>query len=75
VDPAPAVLRAPGPAALAEGPSAPTPNRVTGALRAAEGLRAAALAEAVGVFRITVRRYGQVRRPGLVHGLVRCTAG
>jgi hypothetical protein len=57
MDPARAVLRAPGPAALAEGLSAPTPNRVTGALRAAgSGPPAAALAKAVGVSRITACR-------------------
>ncbi len=58
VDRALAALRAPGPAALPKGLSAPTLERVTGALRGAgEGLTAAALAGSVGISRITARRY------------------
>ncbi|MCH0573016.1 response regulator [Streptomyces sp. MUM 136J] len=84
VDRALATLRAPGPAALPKGLSAPTLERVTGALREAEtGLTAAGVAEAVGISRITARRYlehlvdagragrepiyGQVGRPELVY--------
>ncbi|MFR9796961.1 response regulator [Streptomyces sp. MS06] len=84
VDRALAALRAPSPAALPKGLSAPTLERVTDALRAAEaGLTAAGLAEAVGISRITARRYlehlagtglaarnpvyGQVGRPELVY--------
>jgi response regulator of citrate/malate metabolism len=84
VDRALAVLRAPAPAALPKGLSGPTLERVTGTLReAAEGLTAAAAAEAVGISRITARRYlehlvdtgragrsplyGQVGRPELVY--------
>ncbi|CAL9444410.1 Transcriptional regulatory protein CitT [Streptomyces sp. enrichment culture] len=58
VDRALATLRPPGPAALPKGLSAPTLERVTDTLRAAgEGLTAAALGEAVGISRITARRY------------------
>ncbi|MET9833863.1 response regulator [Streptomyces sp. NPDC006385] len=84
VDRALAALRAPGPAALPKGLSAPTLERVTGAVREAEeGLTAAGVAEAVGISRITARRYlehlveagraerkpvyGQVGRPELVY--------
>ncbi|QLJ04856.1 response regulator [Streptomyces sp. NEAU-sy36] len=84
VDRALAVLRAPAPAALPKGLSGPTLERVTGALReAAGGLTAAGVAEAVGISRITARRYlehlvdtgraarsplyGQVGRPELVY--------
>ncbi|MBQ0884891.1 response regulator [Streptomyces sp. RM72] len=88
VDRALATLRAPGPAALPKGLSGPTLERVTGALRGAtEGLTAAGVAEAVGISRITARRYlehlvdagragrspqyGQVGRPELVYRWVR----
>jgi response regulator of citrate/malate metabolism len=58
VDRALAVLRAPQPAPLPKGMSAPTLAAVTRALRAsAGGLTAAAAGEAVGVSRITARRY------------------
>ncbi|MER6343949.1 response regulator [Streptomyces sp. NPDC001595] len=84
VDRALATLRAPGPAALPKGLSAPTLERVTAALReSGDGLTATALAEAVGISRITARRYlehlvdagravrsplyGQVGRPELVY--------
>ncbi|MFR9788975.1 response regulator [Streptomyces sp. MB22_4] len=84
VDRALAVLRAPAPASLPKGLSGPTLQRVTGALRgAADGLTAAGVAEAVGISRITGRRYlehlvdtgraarsplyGQVGRPELVY--------
>ncbi|MFY4717521.1 response regulator [Streptomyces sp. LaBMicrA B280] len=84
VDRALAALRAPAPAALPKGLSGPTLQRVTGALRvAADGLTAAKVAEAVGISRITGRRYlehlvdtgraarsplyGQVGRPELVY--------
>ncbi|MGW2486774.1 response regulator [Streptomyces sp. NPDC001606] len=84
VDRALAALRAPSPAALPKGLSGPTLERVISALRgAAEGLTATALAEAVGISRITARRYlehlvdtsraarspqyGQVGRPELVY--------
>ncbi|MFE3636225.1 response regulator [Streptomyces cellostaticus] len=84
VDRALAVLRAPSPAALPKGLSGPTLERVTGALRdAREGLAATGVAEAVGISRITARRYlehlvdagraerrpvyGQVGRPELVY--------
>ncbi|GGS97064.1 response regulator [Streptomyces cinerochromogenes] len=85
VDRALAVLRAPSPAALPKGLSGPTLERVTAALReaASEGLTAAGVAEAVGISRITARRYlehlvdagragrsplyGQVGRPELVY--------
>ncbi|MEU6669912.1 response regulator [Streptomyces sp. NPDC046727] len=86
VDRALAVLRAPSsPAALPKGLSGPTLERVTSALREAEegGLTAAGVAEAVGISRITARRYlehlvgagragrsplyGQVGRPELVY--------
>ncbi|GGQ49995.1 response regulator [Streptomyces flaveolus] len=90
VDRALATLRAPGPAALPKGLSAPTLERVTGALRGAEeGLTAAGVAEAVGISRITARRYlehlvdtgraqrsplyGQVGRPELVYRWIRDT--
>ena len=88
VDRALATLRAPGPAALPKGLSAPTLERFTVALRdTAEGLTAAGIAEAVGISRITARRYlehlvdtgrarrepqyGQVGRPELVYRWVR----
>ncbi|MFG2604730.1 response regulator [Streptomyces sp. NPDC048514] len=84
VDRALSVLRAPSPAALPKGLSGPTLERVTGALRdAPEGLTAARVAEAVGISRITARRYlehlveagragrspqyGQVGRPELMY--------
>ncbi|MEW2509374.1 response regulator [Streptomyces sp. NPDC046870] len=85
VDRALAALRAPTPAALPKGLSGPTLERVTSALResAAQGLTAAGVAEAVGISRITARRYlehlvdagragrsplyGQVGRPELVY--------
>ncbi|MGW2683887.1 response regulator [Streptomyces sp. NPDC001414] len=84
VDRALGALRAPSPAALPKGLSAPTLERVTVALReSAQGLTAAALAETVGISRITARRYlehlveagtagrsplyGQVGRPELVY--------
>ncbi|MFF5537103.1 response regulator [Streptomyces cinerochromogenes] len=85
VDRALATLRAPSPAALPKGLSGPTLERVTAALRdsASEGLTAAGVAEAVGISRITARRYlehlvdagragrsplyGQVGRPELVY--------
>ncbi|MEU6541471.1 response regulator [Streptomyces sp. NPDC047000] len=84
VDRALAALRAPGPAALPKGLSGPTLERVTGTLReGGEGLTAAGVAEAVGISRITARRYlehlvesgraartplyGQVGRPELVY--------
>jgi response regulator of citrate/malate metabolism len=58
VDRALAALRAPGPAALPKGLSAPTMERVTVTLREhAAGLTAAKVAEAVGISRITARRY------------------
>ena len=58
VDRALAALRAPGPAALPKGLSAPTLERVTVTLRAGtEGLTAAGVAEEVGISRITARRY------------------
>ncbi|MEU6216894.1 response regulator [Streptomyces sp. NPDC047022] len=58
VDRALATLRAPGPAALPKGLSAPTLERVTGALRQhEEGLTAAGAAETAGISRITARRY------------------
>jgi response regulator of citrate/malate metabolism len=58
VDRALAALRAPTPAALPKGLSAPTLRRVTDTLREApDGLTAAGLAETVGISRITARRY------------------
>ncbi|CAL9419782.1 Transcriptional regulatory protein CitT [Streptomyces sp. enrichment culture] len=58
VDRALATLRAPGPAALPKGLSAPTLERVSTALRdTAEGLTASGLARVVGISRITARRY------------------
>ncbi len=89
VDRALAALRAPSPAALPKGLSAPTLERVTVALREAEeGLTAAALAESVGISRITARRYlehlveaGRAGRSPFLGGprheerLVRCGAG
>ncbi|MFJ4515717.1 response regulator [Streptomyces sp. NPDC088816] len=58
VDRAIATLRAPRPAALPKGLSAPTLQRVTDVLRAAEeGLTAAGVAGTVGISRITARRY------------------
>ncbi|MEU3250777.1 response regulator [Streptomyces sp. NPDC006997] len=88
VDRALATLRAPGPVALPKGLSGPTLERVTDALRdCPEGLTASALAETVGISRITARRYlehlvdagragrspqyGQVGRPELVYRWVR----
>ncbi|GED84664.1 response regulator [Streptomyces sp. NPDC002405] len=92
VDRALATLRAPSPAALPKGLSAPTLQRVTDALReAGEGLTAAGVAGAVGISRITARRYlehlvdagravrsplyGQVGRPELVYRWVRESGG
>ncbi|GAA3296056.1 hypothetical protein GCM10020295_24760 [Streptomyces cinereospinus] len=58
VDRALAALRAPAPAALPKGLSAPTLERVTVTLRdCAGGMTAARVAEAVGISRITARRY------------------
>ncbi|CAL9532964.1 Transcriptional regulatory protein CitT [Streptomyces sp. enrichment culture] len=58
VDRALATLRAPSPAALPKGLSAPTLERVSAALRdTAEGLTASGLARVVGISRITARRY------------------
>ncbi|MGW3955016.1 response regulator [Streptomyces sp. NPDC004752] len=58
VDRALAVLRAPSPAALPKGLSAPTLERVTLTLREhTDGLTATGVAEAVGISRITARRY------------------
>lgn len=58
VDRALASLRTPGPVALPKGLSAPTLERVTVALRdAGDGLTASGVAEAVGISRITARRY------------------
>ncbi|MEW2545021.1 response regulator [Streptomyces sp. NPDC047002] len=58
VDRALGALRAPEPAALPKGLSAPTLTAVTGALRASDaGLTAAELAVEVGISRITARRY------------------
>ncbi|MEU2563449.1 response regulator [Streptomyces longispororuber] len=59
VDRALATLRAPAPATLPKGLSGPTLERVTRALRdaGAEGLTAAAAADATGLSRITARRY------------------
>ncbi|MFJ6573014.1 response regulator [Streptomyces sp. NPDC091292] len=58
VDRALATLRAPSPAELPKGLSAPTLDRVIRTLRsAAGGLTAAAAAESVGISRITARRY------------------
>ncbi|MFF7334061.1 response regulator [Streptomyces sp. NPDC008150] len=58
VDRALAALRAPGPAALPKGLSAPTLERVTVTLRdCPAGLTAARAAEATGLSRITARRY------------------
>lgn len=58
VDRALATLRAPGPAALPKGLSGPTLERVSTALRdAPDGLTATGVAEAVGISRITARRY------------------
>ncbi|MDX6363368.1 MAG: hypothetical protein QOC85_2378, partial [Streptomyces sp.] len=89
VDRALATLRAPGPAALPKGLSAPTLERVTVTLRdcAGSGLTAAGVAEAVGISRITARRYlehlvdsgraarspqyGQVGRPELQYRWVK----
>ncbi|MEW2129710.1 response regulator [Streptomyces sp. NPDC005435] len=84
VDRALAALRAPAPAALPKGLSAPTLERVTETLRdCPDGLTATGAAEAVGISRITARRYlehlvtagragrsplyGQVGRPELVY--------
>ncbi|MFD5080773.1 response regulator [Streptomyces sp. NPDC058371] len=89
VDRALATLRAPGPAALPKGLSAPTLERVTVTLRdcPGSGLTAAGVAEAVGISRITARRYlehlvdagraarspqyGQVGRPELQYRWVK----
>jgi response regulator of citrate/malate metabolism len=89
VDRALATLRAPGPAALPKGLSAPTLERVTVTLRdcTGSGLTAAGVAEAVGISRITARRYlehlvdagraarspqyGQVGRPELQYRWVK----
>ncbi|MGA5871405.1 response regulator [Streptomyces cinereoruber] len=58
VDRALAALRAPHPAALPKGLSAPTLEAVTRALRAApEGLTAAEAGTEIGISRITARRY------------------
>ncbi|MFJ3501234.1 response regulator [Streptomyces sp. NPDC090135] len=58
VDRALAALRAPHPAALPKGLSAPTLEAVTRTLRAAaDGLTAAEAGAAVGISRITARRY------------------
>lgn len=58
VDRALAALRAPAPAALPKGLSAPTLERVTGVLRERpEGRTAAEVAQEVGISRITARRY------------------
>ncbi|MDT3398404.1 response regulator [Streptomyces sp. B1866] len=58
VDRALEVLRAPRPAALPKGLTTPTLQAVTAALRAAEGgISAGAAGEAVGISRITARRY------------------
>ncbi|NUP37126.1 MAG: response regulator [Streptomyces sp.] len=84
VDRALAALRAPQPAELPKGLTPATLQAVTDTLRAAdEGISAAATAEAVGISRITARRYlehlvdagraarapqyGQVGRPELVY--------
>jgi len=88
VDRALATLRAPGPAALPKGLSAPTLEKVTRTLReSAAGLTATGVAEAVGISRITARRYlehlvdagranrspqyGQVGRPELQYRWVK----
>ncbi|WP_406435482.1 hypothetical protein OHA59_39955 [Streptomyces sp. NBC_01589] len=88
VDRALATLRAPSPAALPKGLSAPTLERVTVTLRdCADGLTATGVAEAVGISRITARRYlehlvdsgraarapqyGQVGRPELQYRWVK----
>ncbi|RII15698.1 Transcriptional regulatory protein DcuR [Streptomyces sp. YIM 130001] len=59
VDRALATLRAPEPAALPKGLTAPTLDRVIATLRTADegGLSAGAAAEAAGLSRITARRY------------------
>ncbi|MFE8950635.1 response regulator [Streptomyces sp. NPDC007856] len=58
VDRALAALRAPSPAAPPKGLSAPTLERVSVTLRdCADGLTATGIAEAVGISRITARRY------------------
>jgi len=58
VDRALAALRAPGPAVLPKGLSAPTLETVVQALRVApQGLTATEAAESVGISRITARRY------------------
>ncbi|KUJ64509.1 two-component system response regulator [Streptomyces albus subsp. albus] len=84
VDRALAALRAPRPAELPKGLTRATLDAVTGTLRSAGGgISAAATAEAVGISRITARRYlehlveagravrapqyGQVGRPELVY--------
>jgi response regulator of citrate/malate metabolism len=84
VDRALAVLRTPRPAALPKGLSGPTLEAVTAVLRAsAEGVSAGAAGTAVGISRITARRYlehlvdtglavrtplyGQVGRPELFY--------
>lgn len=85
VDRALSALRSPQPASLPKGLSAPTLERVTSTLRASErtGMTASTVAQAVGVNRITARRYlehlvssgsadrspqyGQVGRPELTY--------
>lgn len=84
VDRALAALRAPQPASMPKGLTQATLHAVTEALRgAADGISAAATAEAVGISRITARRYlehlveagradraphyGQIGRPELVY--------
>ena len=85
VDRALSALRTPQPVTLPKGLSAPTLERVTSTLRASEqtGMTASTVAEAVGVNRITARRYlehlvssgradrrpqyGQVGRPELTY--------
>jgi response regulator of citrate/malate metabolism len=59
VDRALAALRSPQPASLPKGLSGPTLEAVTGALResGARGITASAAGEAVGISRITARRY------------------
>jgi response regulator of citrate/malate metabolism len=88
VDRAIATLRAPEPAALPKGLSGPTLEAVTKVLRASEGgVTAAVAGTAVGISRITARRYlehlvsvgraerspqyGQVGRPELQYRWVR----
>ncbi|MFG3348198.1 response regulator [Streptomyces sp. NPDC048018] len=92
VDRALATLRAPQPAALPKGLSGPTLEAVTRSLRAApEGLTAAEAGAAVGISRITARRYlehlvgagraarapqyGQIGRPELQYRWLSATDG